>query len=64
MPYPQPDPQSTLDPQDWPSFRDQGHRMLDDMFDYLETIRERPVWQPMPDAVRARFREQASDGAG
>jgi glutamate/tyrosine decarboxylase-like PLP-dependent enzyme len=30
--------------------------MLDDMFDYLETIRERPVWQPMPDAVRARFR--------
>ncbi len=29
--------------------------MLDDMFDYLETIRERPVWQPMPDAVRAQF---------
>src|SRR5580693_8007355 len=45
-----------LDPSDWPAFRDQGHRMLDDMFDYLETIRERPVWQPMPAAVRARFR--------
>jgi aromatic-L-amino-acid/L-tryptophan decarboxylase len=46
----------TLDPSDWPSFRAQGHRMLDDMFDYLEQIRERPVWQPIPDAVRARFR--------
>jgi glutamate/tyrosine decarboxylase-like PLP-dependent enzyme len=29
--------------------------MLDDMFDYLEHIRARPVWQPIPDAVRARF---------
>src|ERR1700677_3174023 len=52
------DPQDDLDPRDWPSFRAQGHQMLDDMFDYLETIRERPVWQPMPDAVRARFRGQ------
>jgi aromatic-L-amino-acid decarboxylase len=25
------------------------------MFDYLEHIRARPVWQPIPDAVRARF---------
>jgi aromatic-L-amino-acid/L-tryptophan decarboxylase len=32
--------------------------MLDDMFDYLEQIRERPVWQPMPDAVRASFRDR------
>ena len=39
---------TTLDPPDWASFRDQGHRMLDDMFDYLENIRQRPVWQPMP----------------
>jgi glutamate/tyrosine decarboxylase-like PLP-dependent enzyme len=31
--------------------------MLDDMFDYLEHIRERPVWQPMPAAVRAGFRD-------
>ncbi len=51
------DPKGSLDPRDWPSFRAQGHRMLDDMFDYLEQIRERPVWQPMPDAARASFRE-------
>jgi aromatic-L-amino-acid/L-tryptophan decarboxylase len=58
MHYPPLNPQTSLDPRDWPSFRAQGHQMLDDMFDYLETIRERPVWQPMPDAVRARFRDR------
>lgn len=31
--------------------------MLDDMLDYLEHIRERPVWQPIPQEVRASFRE-------
>jgi aromatic-L-amino-acid/L-tryptophan decarboxylase len=46
----------TLDPADWQSFRAQGHRMLDDIIDYLEHIRERPVWQPIPDAVRGCFR--------
>jgi glutamate/tyrosine decarboxylase-like PLP-dependent enzyme len=45
----------TLDPSDWPSLRSQGHRMLDDMFDYLQHIRARPVWQPIPDNVRAQF---------
>ena len=32
--------------------------MLDDMIDYIASVRDRPVWQPIPDAVRARFREQ------
>ncbi|MGH6742929.1 MAG: pyridoxal phosphate-dependent decarboxylase family protein, partial [Bradyrhizobium sp.] len=48
----------TLDPQDWDELRAQGHRMLDDMIDYIATIRERPVWQPIPDAVRGQFRQQ------
>jgi glutamate/tyrosine decarboxylase-like PLP-dependent enzyme len=46
-----------LDPSDWQGTRAQGHRMLDDMFDYLEDIRSRPVWQPAPDAVRKQFQE-------
>ncbi|MDE2110536.1 MAG: cytochrome D ubiquinol oxidase subunit I [Alphaproteobacteria bacterium] len=33
-----------------------GHRMLDDMFDYVEHIRERPVWRPIPSDARAHFR--------
>ncbi len=46
----------TLDPQNWDDIRAQGHRMLDDMLDYISNIRERPVWQPIPDEVRGRFR--------
>ena len=48
----------TLDPQDWDELRAQGHRMLDDMIDYVAKIRERPVWRPIPDEVRARFRAE------
>jgi hypothetical protein len=47
----------TLDPSDWPDFRAQAHRMLDDMLDYTEHIRERPVWQRIPQPVRDAFLE-------
>ena len=47
--------EETLDPQDWLSMRALGHRMLDDMMTYLETVEERPVWRPIPDEVKARF---------
>src|SRR5450830_1937221 len=49
---------SSLDPADWKELRQQGHKMLDDMFDYLESVRERPVWQAIPDAARQRFSER------
>ena len=49
-------PEKTLDPSDWTAFRKQAHRMLDDILDYIENIGERPVWQPIPDQLRARFR--------
>jgi len=32
--------------------------MLDDMLNYLQQIRERPVWQPIPARTRARFKSQ------
>jgi len=31
--------------------------MLDDALDYIEHVRERPVWQPIPVEVRARFHD-------
>jgi aromatic-L-amino-acid/L-tryptophan decarboxylase len=46
-----------MDPADWDALRKQAHRMLDDMLDYLEHIRDRPVWQPIPPAARAVFTE-------
>lgn len=49
--------QDTLDPADWQALRRQGHRMLDDIVDYLERLRERPVWRPIPQQVRGLFRQ-------
>jgi glutamate/tyrosine decarboxylase-like PLP-dependent enzyme len=49
----------TLDPSSWSDLRQLGHRMVDEMMTYLETVRERPVWQRMPDAVRASFGSSA-----
>jgi glutamate/tyrosine decarboxylase-like PLP-dependent enzyme len=51
------EPSHTLDPQDWNEVRALGHRMLDDMIDHVAGIREQPVWRPIPDPVRARFRD-------
>ncbi|MBU6504782.1 MAG: aminotransferase class V-fold PLP-dependent enzyme [Betaproteobacteria bacterium] len=48
---------TSLDPEDWDALRSQGHRMLDDMLDYLQHLRARPVWQPIPPGVRERFHE-------
>ncbi|HJS87387.1 MAG TPA: pyridoxal-dependent decarboxylase [Acetobacteraceae bacterium] len=42
-----------LDPEDWEAFRAQAHRALDEILDYTRDIRDRPVWRPVPDAVRA-----------
>ncbi len=57
--------EDTLDPTDWNAFRLQGHRMLDDMIDYLEQLRDQPVWKTMPDEVRQSFQhpldEQPAD---
>src|SRR5438270_3301499 len=47
----------TLDPADWTEVRTLGHRMLDDMLDHLQHIREHPAWQPIPPEVRARFHD-------
>src|SRR5690242_11057046 len=47
--------EETLDPANWDELRALGHRMLDDMVDHLQALREQPVWQPLPDDVRATF---------
>jgi len=47
--------EESLDPKDWESMRKLGHRILDDMMDYLETLRDRPAWQHAPVNVKAHF---------
>ena len=44
--------QPTLDPatpEAWQELRALGHRMLDDAFDSLSTLREQPAWRPLPE---------------
>jgi glutamate/tyrosine decarboxylase-like PLP-dependent enzyme len=57
-----PSPNLTLDPTDWTDIRALGHRMLDDTFDYLQHIRQRPAWQPIPPEVRGEFRARLPSG--
>ena len=44
-----------LDPEDWDEFREESHRALDAMIDYLRDLRERPVWRAPDSDARARF---------
>ena len=52
-------PCETLDPENWEEMRALAHRMVDDALTYLETVRERAVWQRIPPDVAAHFKEQA-----
>jgi aromatic-L-amino-acid/L-tryptophan decarboxylase len=49
--------EETLDPDDWEALRVLGHRMVDDMLDYLREVRERPVWQPIPQEVKEHLQQ-------
>ncbi|MET4207262.1 aspartate aminotransferase family protein [Bradyrhizobium sp. LA2.1] len=57
--------QASLDPQDWSEFRTLAHRMLDEAIDGIANVRTRPVWQPIPDGIRAALKadvpREASD---
>jgi aromatic-L-amino-acid/L-tryptophan decarboxylase len=44
-----------LDPKDWEAFRALSHAALDDAIDYLQSVRDRPVWQDVPAEVRERL---------
>ncbi len=46
----------TLDPQDWEAFIRQAEAMLGLLCGHLQGLRDQPVWQPPPPAVRARHR--------
>lgn len=49
--------EETLDPQDWRAVRELGHRMVDDMMNYLQTIREQPAWRPIPSVVKESLKQ-------
>jgi aromatic-L-amino-acid decarboxylase len=51
------EPEHNLDPDDWDTTRQLGHRMLDDMFDQIASLHERPAWQSVPPDVRDHLDE-------
>lgn len=50
-------PETGLDPADWNDIRTLGYQIIDDMVDYLSNINERPVWTPIPQAVKNEFKK-------
>lgn len=49
--------EKTLDPRDWDEIRSLGHRMLDEMLDYLSAVREKPAWQAVPESVKRNLKQ-------
>jgi len=45
-----------LDPASWDDLRAHGHRVLDELLDWLRDVRTRPAWQAMPEASREALR--------
>ncbi|MDH6231797.1 aromatic-L-amino-acid decarboxylase [Mesorhizobium soli] len=56
------DRMESLDPPDWSSLAALAHRIVDDAVEYIAHVRERPVWQPMPEKVEAAFQAPPPDG--
>ncbi len=55
--------EESLDPADWTQARALAHQMVDDAIDHLAGVRDRPLWQEMPAAVRASFAAPVPQGA-
>ena len=51
----------TLDPKDWEKSRALLHQMVDDAIDYLAQVRERPIWQQMPEEVLESFERRVPE---
>ncbi len=47
--------EETLDPDDWSSIQSLSHKIIDDAVEHLRSVRDRPVWQEMPEDVRRFF---------
>lgn len=49
------DAMETLDPSDWQAMSRLAHRMIDDAFEDVRAVGDRPAWRAMPDGHRERF---------
>jgi glutamate/tyrosine decarboxylase-like PLP-dependent enzyme len=49
--------ESTLDPNDWDEIQRVFERAIESCLSHTRDVRDRPVWQPTPETIKARFRE-------
>jgi len=49
--------EETLDPVDWKQMKNLGFQMVEDMMNYLESVRDRSVWQPIPKSIKDFFKK-------
>ncbi|CAF3500181.1 unnamed protein product [Rotaria socialis] len=42
----------SLDPSDWNDLRLLGHKIMDNMIDYMRDVRLRPTWRPLPLTIK------------
>ncbi|CAN5310070.1 aspartate aminotransferase family protein [soil metagenome] len=50
-------PETGLDPADWNDIKTLGYQIIDDMVDYLKNVGDRPVWTPIPQQVKDKFKK-------
>lgn len=48
----------TLDPKDWEQSKKLMHQMVDDAFDYVKNVRDRKIWQEMPEDILNSFKSE------
>jgi aromatic-L-amino-acid decarboxylase len=51
------EPPASLDPSDWNAFRELAHAALDEAIDFVKSVRNRPLWQPVTESVKAKLAE-------
>lgn len=49
---------TSLDPTDWFSARNIAHQTLDSAIQSIQTIRNKPVWQPIPNEIRSAIEDE------
>lgn len=49
---------TSLDPTDWISARNLAHQMLDSSIESIQSIRNNPVWQPIPNEIRSTIENE------
>ncbi len=52
----QSNPFETLDPQDWEQSKALMHQMVDDAFNYTKNVRDRKIWQEIPEHILNTFK--------